>query len=545
MQRVFKRPLAAAMAIIMVVTLLIACSNNNNTSAPSTNSNNGASTGNSLNSTEAVSNAGNENGKLFAEPMTLTVMKDEHPSQPFVLDSPVIQEIYNRTNVKIELMPVPGSDYSQVSRTRIASNNMPDILFTTFATMSEFADSGIFLNISDYMNHAPNMQELLINEPEFYKVTFNNQFYGFPAKRPFNLWNGPVAMMRVDKVEELGLNIPTTFEELYEVLKAFKQAWPDTYPITFRNGVNYFLPYMAFSFGSGANIYFDPHVDGGKYVFGPAYEDDFTPVLEYLNRLYSEGILDPDYAVNTNQAWQENLSSGKSLYYHDNNSFAINFNNALQLSDPKANFQQLPVLASGHGPKRNHVFALHPMSTVATVSANVKRPEDVVKFMDWLYSPEGILLTNFGIEGEHYEIVDGEPVVLPEIIEQFSGQQDPFRAMQSALGTGWLSFTLTYDMRPQIDISPPDIVNWSELILEELGENYYERVLDPPFTSEELEKLRNLKTKLDDIVTQEMDKFIMGSRPLSEYPAFAKQLRDAGSAQLEDIYNFALKRLYE
>ena len=537
MKQAWNKSGVLAICIIVIIALLAACGNGGNSepgNAPSGGSG------------QAGGQSGNEaagSGKLLDEPLTLTVMKDEHSSQPFILDSPVIQEIYNRTNVKVELLPVPGSDYNQVSRTRIGSNNMTDIVFTNLATMADFADTGVFLNLSDYLDDAPNFRQLIESEPEFLKVTYNNQFYGFPSMRTYNLWNGPVAMLRVDKVEELGLDIPTTFEELYDVLKAFKQAWPDTYPMTFRNGVNYFLPYMAFSFGSGANIYYDPHVDGGKYMYGPAYEDDFMPVLEYLNRLFKEQLLDPDYAVNTNQTWQENLSSGKSLYYHDNNSFAINFNQALQLSDPKASFQQIPVLASGHGPKRNHIFELHPMGTIATVSANVKRPHDVVKFMDWLYSEEGYMLTNFGIEGEHYELVDGEPQVLPEVVERFEGQQDPFRAMQSALGTGWLSFTLTYDMRPQRDISPEDIVNWSEMILQE-PDYYYERVLDPPFISEEVERLRGLRTKLDDMVTQEMDKFIMGARPIEQYPEFARQLREAGSGEMEDIYNNALERLF-
>jgi putative aldouronate transport system substrate-binding protein len=44
------------------------------------------------------------------------------------------------------------------------------------------------------------------------------------------------------------------------------------------------------------------------------------PVLAYFNKLYSEKLIDPDYAVNTPQTWQEKLSSGESLFYLDNNS---------------------------------------------------------------------------------------------------------------------------------------------------------------------------------------------------------------------------------
>jgi putative aldouronate transport system substrate-binding protein len=479
-----------------------------------------------------------QGGKLSDKPVTVKFMLREHAAQPILMDTPVLQEIFNKTNVKIEIQSVPASNYEEKSRTLIATNNIPDVLWmSTSKEIFEFANTGLFLPISDYFQNAPNFSKLVKATPEFDKLKVNGKLYGFPVMGKWRIRNGQVPMIRMDVLEKLNLQAPKSFDELYEVLKKMKAAYPNTYPITYRSGIKNFLPYMAFNLGSGYTIYYEP--EQKKYIYGPA-TPDFKPVLAYFNKLYSEKLLDPDYAVNTPQTWQEKLSSGKSLFYLDNNTFAVNFTKALQAKEPGARFEQIQLLKNDKGQARGIEYPPHWWNVFA-INSKAKNPEIIVKLMDWLYSEEGSTITNFGVLNKHYTVENGVPKVLDSVMQEYKDKQDPFRAMQSALGTGLLSFATYVDERPQVAVSPPELVKWSELFSKDPG--HYVKPLDPPFDKKETDQLKKLSTQVDTLVEQEMDNFIMGVKPLSQYDDFAKQLREKGATEIENIYNAALARL--
>jgi hypothetical protein len=290
---------------------------------------------------------------------------------------------------------------------------------------------------------------------------------------------------------------------------------------------------LAFAMGSGYGIYYDPDINGGKYVYGQAHAE-FKKPLEFINKLYAEKLLDPDYAVNTANAWKEKLSAGKSLFFYDNNTFAEGFNGVLKAADPKAQFEVLPLMKNDAGKTRNLMFKKDWLHQVA-ISSKVKNPKDIVKFLDWMYSPEGTLLTNYGIEGTHYTMVNGQPTYIDSVVKQFTSTKDPHSYMETTLGIGLGSFDLNVDEHALAAVSSPDLSRWSQMITTQNG--YVYETNDPSFTNEEVERLKTLRSKVDTLVTQEIDKFIMGIRPMSEFESFAQKLRDSGASEIEQIYN--------
>jgi putative aldouronate transport system substrate-binding protein len=483
--------------------------------------------------------------KLLDKPITLKVALPDAASQPLVLDSPAIQEINKKTNVKIELQGTPDTNYSEKLKTMLATNNIPDIVRISKANLPDalpMEKAGMFLAVTDYLESAPNFKKVMDQNPEIKKLMVDGKLYGFPVMGKWKVRYGQLPLVRDDIMKKLNLQAPTTFDELYQVLKKFKEAYPDSYPLTFRNGIKNFLPYMAYALGSGYTIYFDPDVNGGQYVYGPAHSEDFKPVLTYFNKLYSDKLLDPDYAINTQQTWQEKLSTGKSLFYYDNNTFALGFTKTLQAKDPQAKFEQLRIMKNSKGQTRNYEYAKDWWHLYA-VSSKVKDPKEVIKFMDWMYSDEGVKVTNYGIEGEQYKLENGNPVVQDSVLKAYLSKADPFHAMQSAVGTGLLAFATYVDEKPLVAISPPELEKWSKLMDQDSKGYFQNPLLDPPFTKEETDKLKQLRTQVDTTVEQEMDKFIMGTRSLNEYEDFAKQLVSKGALEIEKIYNDANARL--
>jgi putative aldouronate transport system substrate-binding protein len=130
------------------------------------------------------------------------------------------------------------------------------------------------------------------------------------------------------------------------------------------------------------------------------------------------------------------------------------------------------------------------------------------------------------------------------MLDQFNDKQDPYRAMQSFLGTGLLSFSVMTDDTPMFSISPEQLKVWSDKVKsqKDLG-IVVEKPLDPPFTDAEREQLKQLNSRVDTIVTQNVDKFIMGARPLNELDKFATELASSGATEIEKIYNDAWTRM--
>ncbi|WP_240415304.1 extracellular solute-binding protein [Paenibacillus periandrae] len=480
--------------------------------------------------------------KEAAKSITVKWMRGENPAQPLIKDSVVIKQLEVKTGVKIDLEAVPGSNYEDKKKTLFATNNIPDLMMVTLTDISNFADTGMLLPLNDYIDkYAPNFKKIMQSNPEINKLMINGKLYGFPSLHRWQIDYGQLPMMRVDLLDKHNIKPPTTFDELYQVLKKLKEIYPDSYPMTTRNGTKSLLDILSFSFGGGYNIYYDPQKK--KYQFG-ALTPEFKDTLEYVHKLYKDKLLDPDYAVNTAQTWQEKLSSGKSFYFHDNITFATNFTKTLQAKEPQAKFDLLPVLGTAKGVKRNSMYPAGHLSEAHVINAKTKDPVALVKLIDFLYSEEGADLLNFGIEGTHYTKKGSEYVINDSLLNQFKDKQDPFRAMQSSIGTGYLGLALLADDRPQAVVSPPELLKWDKTVKEAQARGeLFAQPLDPQFTKEEREKLKQLRSQVDTLMAQNVDKFIMNEGAFNEFDGFIKQLTDKGALEIEKIYNDANARV--
>lgn len=517
---------ASLIALFLFTTLLVGCSSGGNNAKESP----------SAPPDSASANA--DGSQVFYKEMTLHVTRYEHASSAVQQDTPIIKEIQKRTGVKLVPEGVPQSGWQAKKRTLISTNNIPDVLYVDQSDLNEFANTGIFLPISDYLDIMPNFKKRLEEEPEAKRLYVEGKLYGLPIMVQNNWQYGKAPVIRMDVLEKLNLEVPKTWDELYEVLKAMKQAYPESYPMSTR-GIS-FLDSFAFGMNAGLGIYYDPDIDGGKYVYG-TNKPAFKNVLSYLNKLYSEGLLDPDFALLNTQTWQEKMNTNKSFFMYDNNSFAANVNGILQTSDPNAKMELIPYFLNENGKSRGYLYPRGWIDESYAISSKVKDPEAVLKFYDWLYSPEGVEVSNFGVLGETYEIVDDKPRVLQSLIDKYESAADPHRAMNSDLGAGYLALSPMVDETPIIQMLDPVTAGWIDQMNNDPGAFIWPGVM-PSLTNEESEKLKALNSRMNPI-EEDIIKFIMGSRPMSEFDNFAKQLTDAGADELEQIYSAALARV--
>jgi putative aldouronate transport system substrate-binding protein len=496
--------------------------------------------------------SGSKSAAGVDQPLELTWMRFEHPSQAILTNSKVVRVIEEKQNIKLKMQSVPQSNYDDKKKTLIATDTIPDILLVKQDDIQNFADSGIFLELTPYLDRMPNFSKVLEEHPDALKNKVDDKLYGFPLLTRWDFQSGQIPMIRMDILEELKLAVPTTYDELSQALKKMKAAYPASYPFASRaanglTGTENLVNPIAFGFGSGyttstgTKVYYDPA--DKQYKFGP-YSQEFKDALTWLNDLYVNKILDPDYSTATSQIWQEKLNSGKAFYFQDNNGFASGFNPLLQKDKPNAKFDMVPTLSSSNGVKRNLLYSLDHAGESYVISAKVKNPEKVIAFIDWLYSEEGTDLTSFGVENEDYKMENGQFQLTEETMNKYLDKPVPFYAMQSDLGTGYLGLALHNDAHPNDAFQTEDMKQWSERNLQAFEEGVNFRfVNDPPFNQAEREQLKILRTKLDAYMTQNMDKFIMTKGALQDWDSFVEESKKRGADELVKIYNDALARV--
>ncbi len=496
--------------------------------------------------TESVESA---EGKLLPKPITIRWMTQEAENQPQLLDTPAIRGAFNKTNVKLVLEPVPEVGYEEKKKALLATAQIPDVIRVNAKDIQLFAASGIFLPVSDYMEHLPNFKRLIADRPDIDTLKVNGKLWGFPILEKWRIGVAPMPQIRMDLVEKLNLKVPTDFEELFTVLKRMKADNPDIVGVGGRKTVKYIFGQWAFPLGSGGfpgftqnPMYYDPTDD--KYFYSPAHPD-FKIVVTYFNRLYREGLLDPEYVVSPWDTFIRKVTTGKIVFIWDNAVHGpIRYNPGLQKVDPNARFEMIKPLKNVKGQVRTYRYYRDWLQTSYAINAKVKDPVAVVKFIDWMYSDEGSDITNYGIEGETFEYVNGQPRILDSLFNEFKDKQDATHALNSYLGVGLQAWSVLVDEHKLVRISSPEVLENGKKIDKWTKEGLIQYMrYDPPFNEEEVEVIKKVQPKVDNIMEREINKFITGERPMSEYDSFRQELIKAGASGVERVYNEAYARI--
>ncbi|WP_391572047.1 extracellular solute-binding protein, partial [Cohnella sp.] len=140
----------------------------------------------------------------------------------------VLLELQKRTNTKLEFITTPWDQYVTKSNTMLASKEKVDIIALEDSQLNypKLARSGILTPLDDLLNSGkyPNLK-VIATDPLFKKYLIDGKIYGIPQlTQPSGGW---IAGIRTDWLKNVGLPMPRTPEDLYNVFKAFKENDPD------------------------------------------------------------------------------------------------------------------------------------------------------------------------------------------------------------------------------------------------------------------------------------------------------------------------------
>ncbi|MDD3278908.1 MAG: extracellular solute-binding protein [Lachnospiraceae bacterium] len=324
-----------------------------------------------------------------------------------------INQEMNKVGIQVEMVAVPRAEESTKMQVMMASNTAPDIIFTYDRSLAEdYYAKGGTLCLNDYIDgeeQAKNLKEYVT--PEVIDLCRNDagDLWGLTAKRTSTAKNN--LFIRKDWVDKLGMDMPTTPEELYAMLAAFKEQNPDH-----REDV---IPCSLNTIGRAtvsilAETFMESVADETQFnisSFCPIYTDDgYVEYLRFLNKLYNEGLMDPEYYANTNI--EEDMVNGRTGFLEWGVIDNFNFDrlNTLHTLWKDADITAVPALKNVNDGKQYGIA--DPVNGMyIIIPKTCKNVEAAVTYLDWLSSKDGGYVLYNGFEDEHYTLEDGVAVV--------------------------------------------------------------------------------------------------------------------------------------
>jgi putative aldouronate transport system substrate-binding protein len=242
-----------------------------------------------------------------------------------------------------------------------------------------------------------------------------------PAKRPIPLDSTYVKMYRQDWMDKLGIAMPRTLDEFYNMLLAFKTKDPGNVgskiiPET------YDLPGATVNGSATGNYPFRPAnlSDLEKYM----YSDIATPALswepekkrlQFLNREYNAGLISPEFMLDTDNskarsAFMNGNAGVWSEYIPQDNGYIA----ALVKNVPTAKISTAMPLTQRAGTIATSYYYTPAVGLMNGINKNTKNVAEVLKYIDWLSKPENLNSVMWGVEGKTYQNKDGKKQLIPD-----------------------------------------------------------------------------------------------------------------------------------
>lgn len=326
----------------------------------------------------------------------------------------IFKTIQHYTNIKFKPIAVPLSSYSEKLSTTIAAGKLPDLMsINGQATVDKYGPQGAFVDLGEYIEKGmmPNYKKMLdeYKPAEDLVRSSDGKLYGAPRiygvdYRVDQMWLG-----RTDILEKHGLTrTPKTFDELYDVMKQLKEIYPDSTPYVNRWGIGHAIGGQTY-FRNTSSSYF-LNEDTKKYEFGPASQA-YKDSLQFLATAYKDGILNPDFATITDPEVDELLMTGKGFFTFDYPHWGDEIERSIGKENLPEGFEWHAILQPEYnGVRRGTPVLSGYFPTLKVIAKGSKYEEELVRFLDWTYSEEGIKALMFGIEGETYEMAGEDNV---------------------------------------------------------------------------------------------------------------------------------------
>lgn len=449
-------------------------------------------------------------------------------------ETPFAKNLAEATGIEVEYIH-PSQGQSNALNLLIASGELPDIVFSEWIYQGPESciNQNIIYKLDDYLaDYAPNFKKFIEENDKYAKLVVddNGNYYSFPFIRGDKVLCASAGLMlRSDWLKDAGLEVPETVEEWDNVLAEFKKKCETPLALT-SDGIA--------CFSSLYNAYNWNFLKNGKVSFGPV-QPEYKDYMAKLHEWYKKGYIDKNYAIADAKIIDSNILNGVSgITYGSGGSKMGVYLTTNQGGD--FDFVAAPYPSAKKGQKATFAF-VGSQYTVnsAAITTNCKHPELAARFLDFGYSKEGAMFYNFGKEGESYNMVDGYPRYITELLDTSGGKTVAEKLALNSKGSTSGPFIQDrryieqyYTYKQQLDA----IEIWAD--------NDYDDYCVPSttLTMEENEEYSTIMSEINTYATEMLNNIIVGKDSVDSFDKHVENMYAMGLERAMEIQQKAYER---
>ena len=438
----------------------------------------------------------------------------------------------------------------------LTTNDLPDLIVGANmdkGDVNKYGADGYFLNMMDYIDYMPNLKALVDEYPNFanYSMDSTGAIYGlarlFPSR--IGLATGMGTFINKQWLENVGMEMPQTTEELYQVLKAFKEQDAngngdpdDEIPLgiqidTGRGSRFEWMLLASYGYYTDKANYIRYVKDDGSV--GLAQLDDaYKEYLKYLNKLYAEGLMEQSAFIITDEERIDKTMNDKYGIFSEWSGLVTALGGAVE-ENPYDDYSYISALTSEYVDERT--FAMgnggYGSGSRTYVSAETEHPEIICQIIDYFLSFDNLVTAEYGEEGVTFEYVEDDfGNKLPVYINDYTSSTVQHNEGFNLIRTSAVNQIVENADDTTLDAMIADekmIYSASAAIEKEL------RTMDelvypfPDILYEDSDRHNTLKDDVDNIISAYKAAFILGEKDIdTEWDQYLSDLKAAGIDEL-------------
>ena len=362
-------------------------------------------------------------------------------------DNPVAKAITEATGVTLDVSyPVASQgDAKEDIALRIANDEYPDMIYAK-GSATDLYQAGALIDMTDLIEkYGPNITKMYGAEMEKLKWSqddpgiYQLSYAGVNQK---TLTTGGSCQIQWAALKENDYKYPKTLDEYEKMIKSYLAAHPKTEDGLDMIGITMSASdwHWMITLGNPAGLIADASPDNGQWIIDDEYNvhykhvtDEEKEYFKWLCRMYNEGILDPNFATQTDDDYIAKVASGRVVAITDAE-WHYSQCEATLVADGKVDqtYVGLPVTLREDQVEKALLYQGTTVGWGIGITKSCEDPVRAIKFLDYLCSDEGQILYHWGIEGENYFLDDdGQPYRTDE--EVAKAQSDPDYAKNTGI----------------------------------------------------------------------------------------------------------------
>jgi putative aldouronate transport system substrate-binding protein len=513
---------------------------------------------------------------ITKEKMTLKVLSQQLAVISDIKTNEFTKWMEEKTNIHVDWQLVPSDAVADKVNLILASGDLPDVLYGVGLNDVQEAQYGVtekmLIPLNDLIDkYAPNFKKFVSDYESVKGVVTNTDgnIYALPGWNDcFHCSYQSKMWLNQDWMKKLGLKDPTTTDEFYNVLKAFKTQDPNG------NGKQDEVPLAGSTDGWNGDVtsflmnpfIFDPgmyetnkrFIKDGKIdtsVNKPEYKEG----LKYIAKLYKEGLISQgSFTQKNDQVMQLVANPDANLLGATPNGASV----AFVQSNNQERYRQYLTLSPLKGPSGKQQTPFFKYSAIANgafaITKACKSPEAAMRWVDLSFSFEGAQRHSIGVLDKEWRMpkegevgINGKPALWKMLVPY--NNTDPQNNSYLWLGCDNATADMRLGMEMAKDVDPLSVEGMERMLYDETANKYQPytpkdvEVLPPiKLTTEESQEISTINVELGKFIQESKVKFIVGEMDIdAEWDNYVKNLENIGLQKYLDIYQKGYERQYK